>query len=212
MEIYIANNYFNIGINHNNLIILISHKSRCILTYLNSYIYYTKLNWCVFQFVFINSCLFQNQICILYLEIDVYSGPLFSFNSHILFYFNSHILSFLSSYFVSYLPTYQQLSVICLLLIRFNKLLCCNNLNSVCFIIRCVSISLYLYHIHIHLILPYRIHLIVFILLLNTANANYNNVTHYRFISVLVKNTLKSLFRMHISIATIFIFILSPRP
>ena len=177
---------------------MISHISRCILSYLNFYIYYTKLNWFVFQFVCINSCLFQNQNCILYFEIDVYSGPLFCFNSH--------ILSFLSSYFVSYLPTYQQLSIICLLLIRSNKLLCCNNLNPVCFIIGCVSIFLYLCHIRTHLILPYRIHLIASILLLITANANYNNVAHYRFISVLVENTLKSSYRMHISIATVLIF------
>ena len=188
---------------------MISHVSRCILSYLNFYIYYTKLNWFVFQFVCINSCLFQNQNCILYFEIDVYSGSLFCSNSH--------ILSLLLGYFVSYLPTYQRLSIICLLLIRSNKLaciqlLCCNNLNSVCFIISCVTISLYLCHIHTHLILPYRIHLIASILLLITANANYNNVAHYRFISVLVENTLKSSYRMHISIATVVIFILSPRP
>ena len=184
--------------------ILISHVSRSILTYLNFYISYTKLNCCMFQFVCINSCLFQNQNCILYLEIGVYIGPLLCFNSH--------ILSLLSCYLVNYLPTYQQLSIICLLLIRSNKLLCCNNLNPVCFIIGCVSIFLYLCHIRTHLILPYGIHLIASILLLITANANYNNVAHYRFISVLVENTLKSSYRMHINIATVFIFILSPRP
>ena len=140
--------------------ILISHVSRSILTYLNFYISYTKLNCCMFKFVCINSCLFQNQNCILYLEIGVYIGPLLCFNSH--------IPSLLSCYLVNYLPTYQQLSIIC-------------------FTIGCVSISLYLCQTHIHLILPYKIHIIVFILLLNNTNAIYNNVAHYRFIFVLAE-------------------------
>ena len=159
--------------------ILISHVSRCILTYLNFYMSYTKLNCSMFQFVCINSHLFQNHNCILYLEIGVYIGPLLCFNIH--------ILSFLSSYLVSYLPTYQQLSIICLLLLRSNKLIHCNNFKSVCFTIGCVSISLYLCQTHIHLILPYKIHIIAFILLLNNTNAIYNYFAHYRFISVLAE-------------------------
>ena len=151
--------------------ILISHVSRCFRTYLNFYISYTKLNCCMFQFVCINRCLFQNQNCILYLEIGVYIGP---------------PLSISLSYSVSHLPSYQKLSIICLLLLRSNKLLCYNNFKSVCFIIGCVSISKYLCQTHIHLILPYRIHIIAFILLLNNANAIYNNVAHYKVISVLV--------------------------
>ena len=151
--------------------ILISHVSRCILNYLNFYISYTKLNCCTFQFVCINSCLFQNQNCIIYLEIGVYIGPL---------------LSILSRYLVSYLSSYQKLSIIYLLLLRSNKLLCCNYFKSVCFTIGCVSISKYLCQTHIHLILPHRVHIIAFILLLNNVNAILNNVAHYKFISVLV--------------------------